>query len=996
MLVKLLSIQIYGYGKLENVIFNNLQEINVFYGENEAGKSTIMSFIHSILFGFPTKQQNELRFEPKKGAKYGGQLILQFKDKGKVVVERVKGKAVGDVKILLEDGTVGGDELLQDLLSQVDKSLYQAVFSFNIHGLQNVHQLKSEDLGKFLFSTGAIGTDRLLTVEQNLQKDMDQLFKPNGKKPYINEKLKEIKSVYDHLKMAEKQNIKYGELLKEKEQLEQNLNEKQVAIHRLQQEIHQLEEWGKLKPIVTEKELLQAEMESINISFPIDGLSRYEVIQQLLKPLEAQIGVLNEKKLKLVEGLEENQPNHGLLKQEASIHQALEKLPLYDTLKEEEREWQAAQRQALSEIEEMKDRLHIPKEQLEESNTSIFMKEKTTAAEKKQALLKEKKIELDEQFATEKEGLERIEVQIAQLEEELLPERDRQEKKQRLVAWKNKDSVEKELQSTQDKLHFLQMTATKEKELAKQNHSQHLFLFVIFIILTLWGFYQSQWLLATIGGVGIGFILLLFLKNRKTQSLGLVREIEGLKQHEQTLNDQLRNNHSSEMTLIEEQLRRDSALLEQLSVLKIKWEQQNVQYERVILAYESWEKTAMEHEKLLIRLGKELLLPNEIALTNIHTAFLLIERLKECLREYHNLLSQIEKKKETIENIEEGLRSLSQFLDQDAGRSVHQIAFLLRDNLSKERSKQQQYDALLEKYDELTERLEALEKEHELLEQEKNKLFSLAEVETEEDFRLVGKEAEKLANLASKIEEFSRQMEISSLKEDTIRQYMKMDNLSLKIEETTNSLTNIIQENQETQQALADIKYRIGLLEEGGLYGELLHTYRQLQSELDLEAKRWAKLVIAKEMLNRTVERFKQERLPSMLKKAEEYLAFLTDGNYVKMYPKLEENGFVIERKDHLLFDANELSQATTEQVYVALRLALATTIYKKYPFPIMIDDSFVNFDHVRTAKVIELLKKLPDNQILFFTCHQHLLPQFEETDIIVMKEKVSDPIHSI
>ena len=136
------EIYIYGYGKFENVKFTNLGKMQVFFGSNEAGKSTIMSFIHSILFGFPTKQQSELRYEPKKGAKYGGQLTVYFPDHGKVLIERVKGKATGDISVLLEDGTTGGEELLKELMSFMDKTLYQSIFSFNLQGLQNVHQLK--------------------------------------------------------------------------------------------------------------------------------------------------------------------------------------------------------------------------------------------------------------------------------------------------------------------------------------------------------------------------------------------------------------------------------------------------------------------------------------------------------------------------------------------------------------------------------------------------------------------------------------------------------------------------------------------------------------------------------------------------------------------------------------------------------------------------------------------------------------------------------------
>ncbi len=65
--MKIVEINIYGYGKFENVLFTDLHSTQVFFGENEAGKSTIMSFIHSILFGFPTKLHSELRYEPKKG-----------------------------------------------------------------------------------------------------------------------------------------------------------------------------------------------------------------------------------------------------------------------------------------------------------------------------------------------------------------------------------------------------------------------------------------------------------------------------------------------------------------------------------------------------------------------------------------------------------------------------------------------------------------------------------------------------------------------------------------------------------------------------------------------------------------------------------------------------------------------------------------------------------------------------------------------------------------
>ena len=101
---------IYGYGKMHNMTFSNLGKLHVFYGENEAGKSTIRSFIHSILFGFPLKTQNENRYEPKDSSTYGGKITLITKDFGEVIVQRIKGKATGDVTITYQDGRVGQED----------------------------------------------------------------------------------------------------------------------------------------------------------------------------------------------------------------------------------------------------------------------------------------------------------------------------------------------------------------------------------------------------------------------------------------------------------------------------------------------------------------------------------------------------------------------------------------------------------------------------------------------------------------------------------------------------------------------------------------------------------------------------------------------------------------------------------------------------------------------------------------------------------------------
>lgn len=70
------SLEIYGYGQFVHRKIEFNREFTEIFGENEAGKSTIQAFIHSILFGFPTKKEKEPRLEPRMGNQYGENLRL--------------------------------------------------------------------------------------------------------------------------------------------------------------------------------------------------------------------------------------------------------------------------------------------------------------------------------------------------------------------------------------------------------------------------------------------------------------------------------------------------------------------------------------------------------------------------------------------------------------------------------------------------------------------------------------------------------------------------------------------------------------------------------------------------------------------------------------------------------------------------------------------------------------------------------------------------------
>ncbi|WNS76757.1 AAA family ATPase [Bacillus sp. DTU_2020_1000418_1_SI_GHA_SEK_038] len=932
--MKIKDIHIYGFGKFSDMKMTNLHEFQVLFGENEAGKSTIMSFIHSLLFGFPTRLQSEPRYEPKEGAKYGGRMTVDFAEKGIVVIERVIGKASGNVIVMLEDGTKGGEELLRDLLHRVDKTLFQSIFSFNIHGIQNVHRMKGEDLGKYLFSAGALGTDQLIRTENTLQKEMDSRFKPNGKKPYLNEKLKELKHLRNELKKAEQQNEQYWKLQSEKDRLEIDLTETQAELAQLHSLKLKLEAWRQIQPLKLEEVSIIEELNNyMDIPFPIDGLSKLDRLEELMKPLEGQISS-HTNRLKILEDeIKNNAPDFNMLGEEQKINSAVESLSLYERLEQEEKELQDRCTQLREEELSLREKLHltIEDEELFSINTSVFMKEKVKSGQEKYRRLDLKKHELDERFNSEKQLLEEIEDKIKNNEKQLQSETERK--------------------------------ALKDKMRRKrvQERTQFIIFSILFSVLIAWGILESKLPMILLGAFGIIFSIYLF--NKKSANADNV-------------------------------FGRDKNLLEQLTHFKIQWTERNAQYERVLMDYETWENEMVKAEREIIELGEGLLLPGEIALAYLSEAFELIEQLKKLYREKKKAIDRQHlvtgKKNDIVEAIE---HLSNEFLGMSYS-SIQERAYTLRNRLKEEMEKNLAHEGRKAKLIELKEERQKYQLQWDHFNRSKGELYQQAFVSDEKSFREAGKMDERKRMLEEQLLHLQRQLKIATLNEQEMELFQEIADLDERLYSYATQHKMLEEKIPLLQSDMAKVKYEIQLLEEGGTHAELLHLYKQKHSELDMGAREWVKFAAAKDMLNHTIERFKNERLPRMLEKAEEYLEYLTDGKYIKIFPKQEGSGFLLQRKDQQLFEANELSQATAEQVYVSLRLALAVTIYGKFPFPIIIDDSFVNFDQHRTRKVIHLLKRLKGRQVLFFTCHQHLLTYFLDDQVVEVGKEMRTPLN--
>ncbi|MBO0961328.1 AAA family ATPase [Neobacillus sp. MM2021_6] len=1000
--MKIIEFHIYGYGQLENLKITNLSDFQVFYGENEAGKSTIMAFIHGILFGFPTKQQSDLRYEPKHSSKYGGKIRIYHEEHGYAVIERIKGKAAGDVKVVMDSGVIGGEELLKELTGNFDKSLYQAIFSFNLQGLQNIHQLKDEDIGKFLFSAGTLGTEQLSKAETFLQRELDLRFKPTGKKPLLNERLQALHEISGELKKAAAKNKEYESLITKNDVLQEEMLAITDALQELAKKMEKLNEWKRIEPIFKEERRIKKELNELGeIRFPARGMERMEKLNQLIHPYQAEIVSISDRIENMKQELTTIEPTISLLENEPAILRLLNQIPIME-------QWNLEKQQCEVKLAELEDKLSITREKLHLSlneddilaiNTNIYMRNQVEIVSRKRQKLEETKVELEAQYQEEKNGLEEIEKDVRFVERQVLAKQERLQLEEQINAANDKKSLEWELNSIQEQIEIFKLANERDKT-AKENINKQkriqffLFEFILFGLL-LYGMFTKQWVLFSFGVLGcIGIALFMMKSTKPIKEEKGKQKLNGLIDKETNLRQKLESAKYLDITKLENQLQLDNQRLDELQLLKMSLKQQQIQYNKALTKWEEWEKESSQNKEQLLSISNELKIPEYIAVMFLQEAFELIEQCKSIYREKKQLQERLGQINQLQDQIEEGLKSYENRFLEVKGLDLHNSAYLLRNKLKEEHEKQIKSQERNGKLADLIADLKQKSQELVLLQSEHDKLLQTANTETELQFYERGEKAEKQAFLLERYNHLLSQLQYATLPEQAWESYLSIHDCDEVIAGLNLEASKFHSKLKELQENQASIKYEIQILEEGGVYSDILHHYKQKKFELEEAAKEWSVYCLSQQILAQTIDKYKNIHLPRMLSKAEEYMSILTDGSYNKIHLQKSGSGFLVEREDHTLFEAKELSQGTMEQLYVSIRLALATTLYEKYQFPIIIDDSFVNFDAKRTNKVIELLKTLERNQLLFFTCHAHLLPLFQRENILSIEKGAIQVIH--
>ena len=247
-------------------------------------------------------------------------------------------------------------------------------------------------------------------------------------------------------------------------------------------------------------------------------------------------------------------------------------------------------------------------------------------------------------------------------------------------------------------------------------------------------------------------------------------------------------------------------------------------------------------------------------------------------------------------------------------------------------------------------------------------LFAQANVKNMADYDAVYKASLEQAKIRTQVEALKKSLN------DDLTQLTKTNpaELEQQLHELNDQIAAANNEVSDLQQQNAQVQVKLNNLADSTAVFEARQDLANTETNFESSSKEYLANLLAAKWIGRSLDLASNERFPKMLKAAKEYLALLTGGRYVDL--ELGKKLTVI-RKDGKKRDVKYLSRGTAEQLYFALKLAFVEQIKDEINLPILIDDSFANFDDHRIKYIEQLLKKISENnQVLIFTAQENLV----------------------
>ena len=1014
--MNLLELEIDGFGVWSGLKLDDLsQRLTAFYGPNEAGKTTLLQFVRTVLYGFSSERRRRY-LPPLHGGRAGGTLTVECA-LGRFALARhadlsPRTPPAGELRIVDAAGAPQKEHLLDRLLGRVDEATFNNVFAVGLREIQELGSLGDTAAAELLYGLST-GLDRvsLVDVLRELKTSRERLLSTDGKPCQIAALMAEREKIAGEIDELRSISHRYaglvhqrGELDAEIKRRDQERAEREQAVRVVEAALAVRDSWSRRAELQTRLEQMQArpsispilveQIESIGARLA-QRRAKLDALQQERKAVRREIAALGLNRALArcaprIEALAEQETWIGAL--EAQVDQLSGEVAAVETQLGEDRRRLGVDkdRRAPAIDERTRAVLRPLAKALREPRAKLAAAERQRAANQQTA---------DEAAARIRKAL------AGRPEKELAPALERAGALTSQLRRRAQLDERLSQMGAQDAALVEQSEKLEDRQLLPGFVLAGLIaVFCLGMAMTLWGGVK---LIASGGQGGEGTLVfgLMFcgaaaaskfllersaaeqLEATKGQSAALVGQIKLAKEERAALDAQLPRGAGPWLVRLQAA---EKELAELEDLLAIDGERQTAQREADAAAKQM--QATEEEIKLARRRWRNALgaagLPKNLSPKEVR-------HLSERRMEMHASERRLKQARLDLAERRKEFDVLAGRVAQVmADAEIEPASPRATDRLKQLRQALADHQGIASRREALDVRLRRIGRRRTRLahgidrwDHRRQVLFVQAGVADEDEFRRRQEDAESLESVRAEHAALSREIAAAlgvRLSEEQVGAWLEGPHAG-RLEAQREESAADLQAAAERANALFEERGRV-LAELKSLADDrrLPQRYVDLgvvEERLREAIEEWQVVAVTGLVLDQVRKQYETERQPETLQEASKHFQRLTDGHYTRVWTPMGENVLLVDDAEGRRLPVETLSRGTREQLFLSLRLALVASYARRgIELPLVLDDVLVNFDSRRAKAAASVLRDFAaeGHQLLVFTCHEHVWKLFK------------------
>lgn len=1026
--MKITDITIDGFGVWKDLKLRKLSpELTVFYGQNEAGKTTLLQFLRSMLYGV-SPERRERYLPPVEGGRPGGRLGM-LSDAGAFETRRYAERGDDDrglVSVHMPNGETQGDRLLRDALEGVDEPTFNNVFAVGLDEIQELGTLSGSEAAKSIYRLTS-GLDRvsLYDVIQGLRDSRQHLLDHTGAKSVIADLVTRREALQTKISDLTAQNRRWSKIAVELDEINVRVEETRAQLKETERAARRYEVAIGLKPAWIDRSQVDDELIAYADLYRLkdNAIAELNELNDQIEEHRRQCDILRGQRKQLKEESAELGVNEVLVRNGCRLDALEEQQEWLEALERDSEDLEEEVEKLAARLESENQRLakmwdHDPEHAPELTRETVDeLKPQADALAAAERDVEQSKRTLDAKLQSELRYRSKIETATAEGDKLGLPT-DIKSAGELVARLRRRLQVEQRLEQTRRQTMDLEQQS--QDLLDRQLMPMELFAFLcgaaVLSAVLLGLFFFGQWYpessytrygnWAALIGLG-GPLLIALIKYMSEESAAeqldsTQRQLEiSARETQEALREQKELDVELSMpegSVVLQLQKAEKHLAELDQMLPVETQRRQADQEATMAENDFGSqkqrlaKAITEWKSSLRALG----LPDRLTAEDLQRMAEQYEKQAQLQLQAENRLEDAQRRQRELAKVTQRIESLAEEADlvvEDASPLEQLDALLSERRLQQSRIEHRQ--KLLDRSKQLREKSIKHSKEADSLELRRTSWFRTAGVENEAAYRQLADDLATAAKLRDKRERLTREISAAIGRlgtEEDFAPLMAADRVG-KLDRQWEELSS---EQETFENELRDLLARRGSLAEQQKTLAEDTSLAERQMELDVvdaklaEAKeRWRERAVVGQLLELIRSDYEANRQPETLLEASKHLNRLTKGRYPRVWTPLANDILLVDDGNGVSMAVESLSRGTREQLFLSVRMAMVAMFARRgVQLPMILDDVLVNFDDGRSRVAAEVLSDFAaqGHQLLVFTCHEHVWDMFKHLAVDVRR----------